>query len=252
MSSKQFISAEEHLAKIGITVQQANDFIVENIDNPELLFSAARQNGVTNGMLSEITNFSTSVISEYFVSAGFNNTELDYTSLIINSDLEALETLVDFNNKPNILSNTALSEAVRPLLDEPLTLGFTFTPTYNFQPNDGIYDSDELGVGHLSNVPATDESIESLFYGTLINMFEAFDEAELNQINGFPEDGNPEEFQTLLTDALSESPSPVAWTDEELANLVSKEAAEIINKFWSGESELVGVLDHSYLGLITA
>jgi len=252
MSAKQFITAEEHLAKLEITMQQASDFIDANINQPDLMFSTARDFGVTINMLSEIADFTVSDIGEYFASNGHDSIELSYTSILINSDLGTLETLVSFNTNSGILSNAALSDVVGPLLNEPLTLPFTFRSIYDFAPEDEIYDAEELGVGHLNNVLATDENIESLFYGTLINIFTALDETELNQINVFPKDEKPEDFQALLFEVLSESPPTVARTDEELANLVTEEGIEIINKFWSGESELVGVLDHSFLGLATA
>lgn len=250
MSAKQFITAQEHLAKLGITVQQALDFIETNVDQPDVIYSAARQNGVTNEMLNEITTFSTTVISEYFVSADLDPVKLDYTSILANFDLATLETLVGFNNNTGVLSNASLGEAVRPLLVEPLVYDFSFDPIYShIQPNDGIYDAEELGVGHLSDVPATNESVESLFYGSLINMFSMLDESELNEIDLFPKDDNPEGFQVLLLEALSDSSSTVR-TDEQVADLVIVNAAQIVDTFWVGD--FVGILDHSYLGLATA
>ncbi|GJL73758.1 MAG: hypothetical protein NMNS01_29570 [Nitrosomonas sp.] len=252
MSSKQFISAEEHLAKLGVTVQQAQDFINNNVGRPEIIFEAADQFGVTNNMLSEITNISINNVRDYFTVNGKDSNKLDRTSILINSDTSELEILIDFNNNSSFLSNAALGEAVLPLLFNVVIYGPTFGPIISLQSADGIYDAEELGVGHLGNIPATNESIESLFYGTLINIFTALDESELNQINTFPEDGDLKGFQALLINALSEPPSPVAWTDEELANQVAQKAAEIINEYWIGETELVGVLDLSFLGLATA
>ncbi len=252
MSTKQFISAEEHLAKLDVTVQQANNFIVENIDNPELLFETARQNKVTNKMLSEITNFPTDAVQQYFSDTGFPSVKLDRTSLLVNYEIDTLETLVNFNTNTGILSTTSLSEAVRPMLNDPLDYDYTFDPIKPCYTNDNVYDKEELGVGHLSNVPATNESVESLFYGTLINMFKALDESELNQINAFPNNGSADEFQELLFDALNESPTPSIWTEEQLAGLVTNEATDIIDKYWEQGNVLVGVLDLSFLGLATA
>ena len=254
MSSKQFISAEEHLAKLGITVQQANDFIDANVGNPELLFSAARQNSVTNSMLNEITNIPTDIIGNYFTNAELDKNELDQTSSLINSDLGTLESLIDFNGNSGSLSNTSLSEAVKPQLNVPLS----YSPTFNFgqlkpfYSNDEIYDAEELGVGSLVNVPANNESVESIFFGSLIKMFSALDESELNQINSFPNNDNSVEYQLLLLGALNESPSVIAWSDEQLAELVVDEAVDIINNYWESGNILVGVLDHSFLGLATA
>lgn len=251
MSTKQFISAEKHLAKLGLTVQQALNFIVANVnaDQPEVIYAAARQAGVTNAMLSEITGVSTTVIHDYFKAAGRDPVELDYTSLVVNFDLGSLETLVAFNDHTGILSNTSLRETVQPLLQFPEVYDSTWREAYPFQKGDGIYDAEELGVGHLNDVPATDESIESLFYGTLINIFSALDESELNQIIAFPDDGNSEDFQVLLLEVLSETPSPVIWSDEQLADLVTKEGVDIIDEYWFSGSSLIGVIDHSYLGL---
>lgn len=259
MSTKQFISAEEHLAKLGVTVQQAQDFIVENVGDPELLFNTARLNGVTSGMLSEIMNISTDIIQDYFTDADLPSIELDYTSLLINSDLGALEPLVNFNTNTGLLSNASLRETVQLLLespnpqmvDNPNRYDDFFGPAYSYSLNDGIYDAEELGVGHLKDVPATNESIESIFYGTLINLFSRLDETELNQINAFSEDSDPEEFQMLLIESL-ESPDTVIRSDSFLGGLVVQEAEDIINKFWEPGSDLVGVLDHSLLGIATA
>ncbi|MCB1984290.1 MAG: hypothetical protein H6936_16345 [Burkholderiales bacterium] len=250
MSRKQFISAEEHLAKLGLTVQQAFDFIAANVDKPEVIYSAAFDAGVTNSMLNEITNISTSTINDYFSAADLPFQKLDYTSMLINFDLGILETLVDFNNNTGILSNSALRETVKPLVVDLYDDSFESVIPY-LQPNDGVYDSDELGVGHLTNVPATSDNLESLFYGSLINIFKTLDQTELNQIQEFQNnDANQEDFQALLIESLSDAPENFTWSDEQLADLVSSEAAHVITTLWSG-IEPVGILDPSYLGLAT-
>lgn len=250
MSVKSFISAEAHLAKLGYSIKQANDFINANVGQAEIIFAAARENGVTTNMLNEISGHSTTVIREYFDAAGLNNKEVDYTSLLVNSDLGSLERLISFNERDGILSNSSLSDTVRSEINMPLNYDFTFVEYADFELNDGKYDAEELGVGHLVNVSATNESIESLFYGSIINIFSALDETELDQINTFPRNDDQEEFQLLILDSLSESPTLIAWSEEELVDLVTSEAVNIIDKYW--ESNLVGVLDHSFLGLATA
>ena len=250
MSTKQFISAEEHLAKLGVTVQQAQDFIIANVGLPEVIFAEAFNGGVTNSMLSEITNISTDIIGNYFTNANLDKNGLDQTSLLINSDLGAFESLVDFNNNSDILSTASLANDVQPLLIDPSLYDFVFGPVYVFQTSDGIYDSEELGVSHLGNVDATNESIESLFYGSLLNIFSAIDETELSQINAFSEDGNPDDLQALLIDSLSDTSTPTAWTNEELKNHVTQEAVNIMNEYLV--TDVIGVLDLSFLGLAVA
>lgn len=255
MSVKPFISAEAHLTKLGYTVEQAVDFINSNIAQPEIIFEQARANGVTTNMLAELSGYSMSIVRGYFDATGLDtgSEQLDYTSILVNSDLGILEHLVSFNNNTGILSNDLLLSETQSLVHvNPLKLDDFFQPVYPaFEFDDGIFDAEELGIGNLSNVPATSESIKSLFYGSLINMYSALNKAELDQINAFPRNSDPEGFQALLLSALSESPISIAWTEEKLSEMVKIEAARIIDEYYKSESGLVGVLDHSFLGLAT-
>jgi len=70
-------SAEFHLALLGVTIQQARDFIFSHVDEPEIIFNVASENNVTTSMLSEIVGFPTSDISAYFTSFGLDAAELD-------------------------------------------------------------------------------------------------------------------------------------------------------------------------------
>lgn len=245
--------AQKHLAVFGITVQQADDFIIANIDSPQIIFDTASQFGVTTRMLSEISGYSMDIVNDYFLAAGYSSaaisTELN-VSILINSDLRELEHLVSFNTRAGVLSNAALREVVAPVINTDFDYDATFGAVKPDQSSDHIYSSGELGVEHLDNVPATNENIESLFYGSLINIFSALDESELNQINTFPGDRDSDDFQSLLLTALSETPASIIWSDDELTDLVTTEAIAILNKFWT--NDLVGILDHSYLGLATA
>lgn len=244
MSRKQFISAEEHLAKFGLTVQDANEFISSNLNQPESIFYAAFDYGVTKNMLSEITSASLEVICQYFEAAGFNCNELDSTSILVNSDLGILEKLINFNDGSGVLSTEALRISVEPLLtgESPLNGPF-FGPIFKFQQNDGIYDADELGVGHLNSVPAIDESIESLFYGSLINFFSELDSTELEKINFF--DGTQNEYQVFLLNVLDENSPSGAWSNDELADFVINKAAQIINEHPPIDLDInwIGILD---------
>jgi hypothetical protein len=247
MSRKQFISAEEHLAKFGVTVQQANDFISANLDRPEFIFATARAHGVTNAMLHEITSAPATVIHDYFSSVDLVPERLDYTSIFFNTDIGLVEDLVGFNSYSGILSTASLREKVQSSIEIPVLYDFPFVARYDFQSADDVYDADELGISRLGNIAATDENIESIFYGTLINMFSRFDQMELSQIKAFPEDGNPGDFLTLLSDALNDSPEIVAWTDVELLDLIVDEAV-YLHDHYMNDDFVVGLFDHSYLG----
>lgn len=241
---------EKHLAILGITMKQANDFIIANINRPQIIFDIASQFGITSRMLSDITGYSTEIVHGYFLAAGYSSalisTKLD-VSILVNSDLGTLEHLVSFNSREGVLSNAALREVVQPEINKHFDYDASFGPVKPNQAIDHIYTSGELGVSNLNNVSATNENIESIFYGSLINMFSALDETELNQINAFSENGNQADFQSLLFATLSETPEPIVWSDDELADMVTTEAIHILENYWT--NDWVGILDHSYLNL---
>lgn len=248
------MSAETHLAKFGITVQQANNFISSNIKQPKLIFDAANIDYfVTIPMLSEITKYSESEISEYFISAGIANpNSLNNTKKLVNSDLGSLEKLVDFNMKTGILSTASLREKVQPLIGDPdyyPSYDPFFGPGIPFHTWDGKYDSDELGIKHLGDIAATTTNLESLFYGTLINIFSRLDKNEFDQIEPIIDNGSFYQNQALLFNALNSSPSSIDWTDAKLADLVINDAARIINDYQTSDLPVGGILDNSILGL---
>jgi len=249
MSTKQFISAEEHLAKLGITVQQAFNFIAAKVreQDADAIFIAARQTGVTVSMLEEITKVSANVINDYFAAANWDSKLLDQTSILFNTDIGTLESLVDFNDNVGMLSTASLREEVKSMINFEADYPFVFTERRDFQSNDGIYDASELGVSKFGNIAASDENIESIFYGTWINIFSVIDKTELDQIRSFPMDGSSEIYQMLLSDVLSDTPAVIAWTEEELADLVINAAALNHNAFIDSD-DIGGTLELSLIG----
>jgi hypothetical protein len=212
-------------------------------------------------MLGEITNLSPSIISDYFADSGLDSSELDDTGILVNVDLGALKPFVSFNKNDEafsddvdsisaVLSTESLRGVLQPLLNNPSSYDSIFDPQFSFQANDGIYDAEELGVNLGVAVPATNESVESLFYGSLINMFSAFDQIELTLIEQFPVGGrNSEDFKAFVSEALSDVPDTVLWPDDVMVRLVVNEAVILINELAVEDSAIVGVLDQSFLGL---
>ena len=260
------MSAESILNKQGITLKEAKDFIDSNVNltNPELIFKAASDHAVTTSMLNEITGYSIDVINAYFRSniIKYDPSDLDDIGKLVNSDLGDLEALIAFNNNSEgVLSTQSLQEKVKPLINPDVSEEFDthfFAPIYSFQEKAGyIYDPEELGVKALSNIAATNENIESMFYGTLINIFSRLDNTELGQIETFSGDQNSEAYRTLLQTSLA-SISNTVRTDDELANRVAAETVRIVQA-----SDIfiplpdhgihildnIGILDHSFLGL---
>lgn len=240
-------TGQEVLAFLKLTVEEANAFILANIEQPQLILDTTKEFGITTQHLSDITGYSTDIISDYFFSSGFDSRVLEDTKILFNSELGDLASLVGFNERSDALSAASLANLVKPNVD-PLDYDFFFEPVFNYQQADSIYTPDELGVPHLgNNVPATNEKIESLVYGTLINLYSALDDTELNELKGFAHNGsNVDEYRALLTDALND---PANRSDQELAELIKNETITLINEFWYGEVEVTGSLDLSLLGV---
>ena len=245
--------AEKYLTDLGITVEQANNFINANIGDPQRIFKTASEYGVTTRMLSEISGYSRDNVQKYFVDVNPDWSKLLDKSKLVNSDLGSLEDIVAFNTREGILSNASLRAIVKPKIDSLDYANYdeTFVSSFpDLQLKDSLYTSGELGVEHIDNIEAISENIESLFYGTLINIFSTLDESEFDQIIAFPDNGNSEDFQALLLAALKEPPIPIVWNDEQLVDKVTDAAVNTLEEYWTGD--LFGILDHSYLGLATA
>lgn len=240
----------EVLKHYGITREQAMDFIMANVNHPEVIYDVAWEFGITTQHLSDITGYSTDDIKNYFESSGLDTYALDEVRILFNSNLGDLNYLVDFNDLTGVLSTASLAEQVKASADSSVYQDF-FESIWGYQSIDSIYSPDELGTSKVGNVPATTESIESLFFGTLINQYIALDSLEVNQITNFElTEDNYDEYQVILHDALIDVPSTPAWTDSTLAELVYKDAINIINGY--EESAFIGKLDSTFLGFAIA
>lgn len=236
-------STEKHLAKFKFTIEQARDFVKANIPNPNLIYDTAKEYGVTTEMLSDISEYPIDVVKAYFANIDLITEELDFTKILINSNLNSLESLVTTNDREGILSNTALRNFVADRLDSSDDYEHFFEPIKSYQDDDNIYDAEELGVSSLTDVPATTESLESLFYGTLINIFSRLDSTELEEINKSSNKESPE-YQSFLISALS-SPSTFPRDDINLKDLVVEEATNTIKNYWIGDDPDTGETQYS-------
>jgi hypothetical protein len=233
---------DDVIKEISATREQTLDWIYTRIDQPETIFLTALENGITTSMLSDLTGFSNNQISDYFAALGFDTSLLDEVGILFNSELGSLAHLVEFNDHSGILSTNSLRDVLKVSFeDEPFSYDAFFESVFDYQKNDGIYSPDELGVAHLGNITASEENIESIFYGTLINIFQQFDEDEYQQILESPDN------KTLLFEALTDTPTTPLWSDTELATQVTIYAVDLINAFWD-DIAIVGILDHSFLG----
>ena len=238
----------------GITVKQAMDFILANINNPEAIYNGASELGITTQHLSDITGYPADAIKNYFESSGLSVEVLDEVKLLFNSNLGHLDYLVNYNTHTGSLSTISLSEQVKASLDDPTQYEALFESIYGYEEADGLYTPDETGISHLGSISAAPESLESIFFGTLINIINSLDIGELQQIGNFPPitADNLNDFIVLVSDSLSDTPA-TPYPDSFLQENVVKDAVTLIEDYWSPDSQVIGILDDSpFLGLVIA
>lgn len=180
-------TAEPFLAMLGVTIQQAKDFIFSHANEPTTIFNVAKQYGLSTTKLSEITGFSTSDVSAYFSSFGLDAEKLNKvnsssgTRDLLAPDLTSFASIIAFNNNTGVLSTKALRESANVFSSLPKDVFeeiyyLKFNPSNFKGAGDGIFTPEELGgITSLGNIPATVETLESLFYGTAINAYRNYD-----------------------------------------------------------------------------
>lgn len=189
------MTAAELLSQYGITVPQASNWIQANVGNPGLVYNTALQYGVTSNMLAEIVSpwvpgASASLVEGFFDSKGFNGSALGGGSgstgnEILPSDLAGLASLLTLNNNQGALSTESLRAQVLSALEVDAWYDELFSPSVYQGAADGSFTGEDLGNPSLGTLSATQETLESLYYGTLIKMFKAIDMDEILQINNF-------------------------------------------------------------------
>ncbi len=229
-------SAATHLAQYGVSVTQARDFIVANLQSPQTIYSVAKQYGVTNQMLAEIYGgVSAADVRGFFTNLGFDASALEPVAAapapILPSEYSALSTqLFNFNTGTGALSSDAIKQGI---------INSTGLAAYNNAFNlsalagaaDGALSASELGFGHLGDITSTAQ-LESLYFGSLIKVFKSIDVNEIAELEAFTtanqaalEAGDPgavQNFVNLLISVYEDLAAPElqAIPDDAIAAVV--------------------------------
>lgn len=232
------MSAATHLASYGVTIEQAHEFVMSHLGSPATIFNVARQFGVTNTMLGEIAGgYSAADVQAFFSAHGLDSSVLDgdgtpdgsSSAELLPDDLAALASLVALNTDTGTLSNAALRAQVVAETGEAAYLA-AFDPLGYEGTADGTLSAADLGVSHLGDLPATVETVESLFYGTLINALRAIDIQEAQQMNSFVsanataleqgDEGVLDSFIDLMVGVFSTPATPTLFDNATIATTV--------------------------------
>lgn len=152
-------------------------------------------------------------------------------SVLLPIYLDNFAPVLDLNDRTGDLSNAALRAKV--LVNPALTANYwaLFNPARFQGSSDGVFTPEELGVGHLGNVAATAENIESLFFGTYFDIVQNLDQAESAAISQFFMANltgiitrNPavmEQYVDLFVQAEADAASPQVLPDSYYINMVT-------------------------------
>lgn len=190
------MTTRSYLLSLGVTMNQAHDFIKANLGSPATIYKVAQQYGIDSQMLADIMSIdfpglSASGVESFFQGLGFNGAALhskivDNTSnvALLSSDLAGVSNLFGFNTHTGALSNEALRASVVKATGMDAYL-YAFSP-FNFDgAEDGVFTGNEMGVSSFSSMAATWQNIESVFYGTVIHLLESIDQSEIQGLDDF-------------------------------------------------------------------
>lgn len=170
--------------------QSARDFLSDIMDDDASLDDGL---DLLDAILAQIDTLSDDWDSSHGGGGDDSGTEL------LPEDLAALASLVSLDNETGALSVATLRSEVINGANFTIS-GFQFhvdgtgADAYNAafdlsryaDAADGTLTPDELGFSHLGTLSnVTSQTLESLFYGTLIKAFKAIDVNELNEIQTF-------------------------------------------------------------------
>ncbi|HSH92276.1 MAG TPA: hypothetical protein VK996_19980 [Ramlibacter sp.] len=245
------MTTAEYLASLGVTMDQAYDWIVANANDPAYIHSIAAQFGITNAMLADIVGCSADDVRNYFSSQGLDPSLLDpvvaplETDHFFPPDQPFYAQLLALDTYPGVVSLQTIREQViagsnvsdyEELFDVSTFVGAA----------DGLFTLEELGFAHLGALPATNETIESVFYGTIIAAFKAVDFGEVLELVGFMESNQEglanddpatlEQFSLLMLDIFLDPTSEPLLDDADIAEYAISATISLVNLVGAGQT----------------
>lgn len=247
------MNASDFLAGYGISVDQAREWIMSNLDNPQTIYDVAVSLGVTSSMLAEIVapvvpGVDAALVESFFSSYGLDGSALEETyTTIMTEEMAELTNLVTMNTHTGILSTASLRTAVLAQVSNDDDYWAMFTPTDYAGSEDGIFTAEELGIGGMSSFEATAENLESLYYGTLINTYQAIDMSEMMEIQTFVATHEAalaagsaavvDAYMDLMVSVFEDPANPPIFPDAALRDVIVTATAAAVELVGSGGSD---------------
>lgn len=261
------MTTRSYLASLGVTMNQAHDFIKANLKSPATIYKVAQQYGIDSQMLADIMSIDYPGVSAKDVEAFFQGQGLDGAALhakgvdntshvtLVSSDFAALSHQFGFNTHTGVLSNEALRANVTRVTGMDAYL-FAFAPVNFDGAEDGVFTGQELGVPGFGSMAATWQNVESVFYGTVINLLESIDASEIQGLDEFATQneaalaqGNPavvQQLQHMLINMFSTPAVTPVFSEAEIAQDLSAATALVVQLM--GQNQVSGI----FSGFLTA
>ena len=231
------MSTSSYLAKFNVTFEQASQYVHANLHDLPGIVAVARQYGITSDMLGELAGgYSGAQVRGYLAGFGIETGSLEAESLFP-SDMLQFSNVMALNTRGDDLSTASLRAQV---------IARTGATAYDaaFDPNqyagglDGVFSAADQGISSLGPLPATAETLESLFYGTIIRLAGSVDMQELLQVQSFAHDnaaGLASEdpavtraLVTLMLGVVEDRPALPAFSDSMIGQVAVASAVALV------------------------
>ncbi|MDD3484999.1 hypothetical protein [Azovibrio restrictus] len=236
-------TAAQQLAKYGLNVDVAREWIAANLGSPKTVFDICKAGGLNSSMIAEILNplapgLSSTAVESFFTGSGLDGSALRPAPIssgedkaeLIPDDLGQLNWLISMNASVGNLSTTSLHNAVLAELGDSTSYNEMFNPDNYAGSEDGVFTGAELGVNGLGSFAATNANLESLYYGTLINTLKSLDSGEVTELYQFIkanqaglESGSSaveDQLVDMLFAAIQDPAYPAALSDAQVASII--------------------------------
>lgn len=257
------MTTSQYLAQFGVSLQDAKNFIMANINNVGNIYTVAKSFGITNQMLAEIYGGVTANdVKNFFQAHGFDPNALEnmvqeYQSDFLDDDMNELSFLVSLNTYSGELSTASLRAKIIANTNEA-DYNKAFSPTTYNGYSDGTFSASDLGFSHLGNLSATQETVESLFFGTTIKAYKAIDMNEIMEIQSFIQanqaaiaSGNTDvlsQHVDLMISVFEDAANPQIIPDSQIADLLVLSGTTFVEVVSTGDSP--SLMDGMLMGFI--
>ena len=263
------MSASEQLGKYGLSVDVAREWIVAHLNAPKAIYDVALAGGLSNDMIAEILaplapGLNGTAVESFFTRHGFAGSALNDDSpandsgkaTLLSDDMASLTGFVGMNAHEGALSTESLRQATQAQLNNANLYNELFSPDNYIGAEDGLFTAAEIGVPGLATFAATSANLESLYYGTLINVLKSVDTNEVHQLYDFItanqaalEAGSEtaaEQLSCLMLSAFEDPADAPAFSDDLIAAAIRQGTAVAVQIVGgSDDSSLFGnAFDH--------